>query len=98
MLKVHLEASCSDALRSIFAQGQPDYFQISRDAYTADVVVFQRGEWSYLRRSPLFVSQPCKCICISECDKPSFFVPGIYASNQTDWYARGRSETLHYMI
>lgn len=98
-LRVHLEASCfNDALRSIFTAGEPDYFQVCDDADAADVIVFKRDDWSYVRRSPLFVSQPYKCIAIHEWDKPSFFLPAIYASNQTDWYARGRAETSHYMV
>jgi len=41
---------------------------------------------------------PEKCICISEWDKPSFFLPSVYASNEQRWYADGRAETSHYLL
>jgi hypothetical protein len=98
MLKVYQDDSCSSVLRSIFAAGAPDYFQIAKEPASADVVVFQQGDWTYIRRSELLRTHPSKCICISECDKPSFFIPAIYASNEQRWFTQGRTETSNYLV
>jgi hypothetical protein len=98
MLNVHLEASCGPALQSIFVDGTPAYFRLVAEADSADVVVFEKDDWSYLRRSELLRRHPNKCICISEWDKPSFVIPAIYASNEKAWYSRGRTETMNYPI
>jgi hypothetical protein len=98
MLKVYPDDSCSSVLLSIFAAGAPDYFQVAKEPASADVVVFQRDDWSYIRRSVLFRTHPSKCICISECDKPSFFIPAVCASNEYRWFTKGRTETSNYLI
>jgi hypothetical protein len=96
MLKVHLEQSCGSLLRSIFVEGTANYFQLADDPALADIIVFEFDNWPYLRRSALVRQYPDKCMCISEWDKPSFFLPSISASNARSWYSSGRAETMHY--
>jgi Exostosin family len=98
MLKVHLEQSCGSGLKSIFVEGTAKYFQLVDDPALADIIVFEADNWPYLRRSALIRQYRDKCICISEWDKPSFFLPSISASNKSSWYSSGRAETMHYPL
>ena len=98
MLKVHLEQSCGSRLKSIFVEGTAKYFQLVDDPALADIIVFEADSWPYLKRSALIRQYPDKCVCISEWDKPSFFIPSISASNERSWYSSGRTETMHYPL
>jgi Exostosin family len=96
--KVYFEQSCSSGLRDIFREGDGIYFGIVSEARDADIIVFQRDDWKYVKSHGLFKEFASRCIAITECDRPSFFLPTICASNSTFWLAKSRAETMEYML
>ena len=98
MLSVYFEESCGPALRAIVLEGAPTYFQVAHEPGLSDIILFQRDDWAYLRQSKLMRQHPDKCICVSDWDKPSFFIPGVYASNEKCWLTNRRTETTNYFF
>ncbi len=95
-LKVFCEASCSTELQKIISEGQDAYFDRTSRPGDADVVIFQRDDWRYVRSSEIFKAHYDRCIAVTEWDHPSFFLPTICSSNTSSWLAKDRTETMEY--
>jgi Exostosin family len=96
VISVFLDKNCSPTLGDIFRSGS-FYFDVTNEPATADLIVFGFDDYRYIRASELYKQHKDKCICVSETDRPRFFLPAIYSSNmRTMLIGVGRSETMNY--
>lgn len=96
-LRVWLDQSVSKALTELTTRN-PQQFQLVADPSVSDVIIFEDDNPGYIRRSLAFKKWPDKCVVVSEQDRPGYFLPACYASNQRCLLSKGRSKTIPFII
>jgi len=96
-LAVWVDKNVSEAFKKIITQDER-CMHFSSSPETADVILFENDAPSYIRQTFEFINWPHKCIVISETDKPTYFIPSLYASNCNRVLASGRAYTIPYVV
>lgn len=96
LLHVAFDASARGTLREIILQDSR-YF-VEAPPGGADLILFGTDEIAYLSRNPLFKAFRPICLCVTETDIPTFFMPGLYAANRRMTLTCSRTKTMHYVI
>ena len=94
-LRIWLERSVSPTLSEIM---HSDHFELTISAESAEVIIFENDNPEYVRQTVEFQKWPNKCIVIGEHDRPSYFLPACYASNQRGFLSSGRTQTISYIV
>ena len=94
-LRIWLERSVSPTLSEIL---HSDYFELTDGPEHADVIIYERDDPDYVSQTPEFQKWSHKCVIIGEHDRPSYFLPGCYASNQRGLLSKGRIQTMSYIV
>ncbi len=95
-VSLFLERSATSHLRKLIQHS--DQFSLTDDGEEAEAIIFENDKASYIRQTPEYQKWPAKCVVVSECDNPSYFLPGCYASNEICWLGKNRTRTIPYLI
>lgn len=92
-MKILLENSCSEPLRSLFLSPA---FKLVEEPDEADAIIFQKHAVDYIKKTELFKSYRHKCLVLSQTFRPNFFLPGIYTNAFYHPLSAGRIKSYGY--
>ena len=96
LMLLHFDASSNGPLRDMLLEAPMLFAETTPDK--AKFIVFGNDQVEYVVHNRLYARWPLKCVCISETDTPTFFLPGLYAANAKSFLSNGRVETINYLI
>ncbi len=99
MITVYLESVTRSESFQELSKYMPDLggIHIVDSPDQAEVILITDFDAHDIMRSPLLKTYSSKCLTLSDADEPSYYLPGLYASNGVGMLSTGRALTMNYL-